>query len=148
MSPTVEREPLVLSTLTTEKKRVFLQAMRDTGGNVSRSAEIVGVSRQNAYQWRDYDRQFALDWDDCLEFGTEHLEEKLYARACEVDTTAAIFLLKARRPDKYRETYKVETEMNVDTDRLAESLMNACLEAARRRAEAQALPAASTPDSE
>ena len=42
---------------------------------------------------------------------------------------------------------RVETESSIDIDRLAESLMNACLEAARRRAEASALPA-STPDSE
>ena len=47
-------------------------------------------------------------------------------------------------------TDKVETETSLsesDIDRLGQSIMNACLEAARRRRQA-ALPAGSTPDSE
>jgi hypothetical protein len=74
--------------------------------------------------------------NDALEAGTEHLEEKLYTRACDVDTTAAIFLLKARRPEKYRENLKVDMESNFsdnDIDRLTQSFMSSLMEAANRR---------------
>lgn len=125
-----------LSALTAEKQRLFLAALEPSGGNVTASAKAAGVTRQNAYQWRETSPEFALEWDNCIEAGTENLEQVAYKRATEVSDTLAIFLLKARRPDKYRENIKLDAEMTLadsDVDRIAQSLMASMLEAAARK---------------
>lgn len=78
-------------------------------------------------EWRQTDAIFARAYNEALEYGTENLEEALYARGLNTDTTAAIFLLKARRPEKYRETVKVETAPT-DSKQLASEIVAALLE--------------------
>lgn len=128
-----------LTALTAERKSIFISKLEETGGNVTQATRAIGLTRQWAYQWRDRDADFAQEWDNALEGGTEHLEERLYVRACDIDTTAAIFLLKARRPEKYREVYKVETEQ-ADPAALAGELFT-LLKAAAERARLASLQA-------
>jgi hypothetical protein len=46
---------------TDEKKSLFLIALKELGGNVTKSCEIAGVSsRQTFYNWMEHDEQFAL----------------------------------------------------------------------------------------
>lgn len=103
------------------KRKKFLDSLVETGGNVSRSCLCAGVSKVAAYAWRNDDRDFATEWDEAVETGTEAMEEEARRRAyrgvdkpvfyqgeeCgtirEYSDTLMIFLLKARKPDKYRE---------------------------------------------
>lgn len=138
---TVEAEPLtaevvpssVAFPLTAERKDVFLTTLITTGGNVSKACRLLNISRQRVFEWRETDKAFDLAWSEALEAGTENLEEIAYRRACTTSDTLAIFLLKARRPNVYRENIKVESEVTVDVDRLAESLAASLYAAVERR---------------
>lgn len=121
-------------TVRTDKKRgEFLAALRDTGGNVSRACELATIQRRTVYDWRDADRDFATAWDEAVEFGTDELEEEARRRAymgvdepvfyqgeeCgairKYSDTLLIFLLKGRRPDKYRERMTIDVN-KLDSD--------------------------------
>lgn len=103
----------------------FLTALA-SAGNVSKAAAHAGVSRQAAYLRRAEDRAFAARWDDAVEQSTDTLEAEAVRRARdgtdrpvyqsgelvghvrEYSDTLLIFLLKARRPQKYRDNARVE----------------------------------------
>lgn len=76
--------------------------------NITGAARAAGISRQHAYLARKTDEDFAMAWDDALESAVDALEGSAYQRALADDTTLTIFLLKAHRPDKYRD--KASTE--------------------------------------
>ena len=100
------------------------------------------LPRARAYEWREADPDFAKAWDDAVERGTDALEDEAVRRAMqgvlkpvyqggkkvgairEYSDTLLIFLLKARRPEKFKE--RIEHGISAE---LAERL-----EAARRRA--------------
>lgn len=122
-----------MRTVRTPKKReAFLSSLRAEAGNVSRACQCAGISRRAAYEWRDADAQFAEAWDDIIEETTEVLEREVYRRAHEgVDEpvfyqgemvgavrkysdTLAMFILKGRRPEKYRENIKQEISGEVE----------------------------------
>jgi hypothetical protein len=107
------------------RKAVFLQALTDTH-QVVEAAAAAEVGRSTVYEWRASDVAFASAWADVLEASTELLEREAFRRAAEgtdkpvyhqgelVDTykefsdVLLMFLLKARRPDVYRESHKLE----------------------------------------
>lgn len=114
-------------TVRTPKKRTaFIESLRETGGNVSRSCEAADMSRVAAYEWRTADPEFAKEWNDAVEFGTDELEEEARRRAyagvdepvfyqgeqCgtvrKYSDTLLIFLLKGRRPETYRDNVRTE----------------------------------------
>lgn len=109
-------------TIRTPKKReAFLAVLRE-GYSVHRACQAAKMSRNAAYQWRGADEQFAADWDAAYEAGTDTLEDALQERATDKDTTAAIFLLKGRRPEKYRERTdsRVSGDVTVNISRFSE----------------------------
>ena len=105
------------------RKRAFLHVLADTV-NVARACRKAGIPRRTVYHWRDADPDFAREWDDALEDGIDLLEAELHRRAFEgvekpvwhkgeqVGTTRcysdalAMFLLKAHRPERYRDNYR------------------------------------------
>lgn len=114
-------------TNTTSKKRwvpKFLTALAEYG-NVSRAALFAGIERSTAYDERHANPEFAAEWERALDLGTSGLEDEAKRRAFEgvtketpiyvrgklmhtkVETeysdTLLIFLLKAHRPEKYRD---------------------------------------------
>lgn len=88
--------------ITNEKKREFIKLLRQNITVIS-AAEAVGVTSKTPYNWYESDDDFAFAWDAAKELQTQDLEKALYNRAMVDDTVAAIFLLKARRPEVYRE---------------------------------------------
>ena len=74
---------------------------------VAEACKAAGIGRRTAYDERQRDEQFALAWADVLEEATEELEQVAVRRAREGSDTLLIFLLKARRPDVYRDNVKV-----------------------------------------
>jgi len=77
-------------------------------GTAKAASEIVGINECTPYEARHRHPEFAKAWDALENETTKLLEETLYQQALNGDTTAAIFMLKARRPSKYRESFKVE----------------------------------------
>ena len=85
-----------------EDRQAFLTALA-AGQSVTAAAEAAGIDRKTAYRWRDAQPDFAASWEDALEDGTDHLEDEALRRAFAGSDLLLIFLLKARRPKKYRE---------------------------------------------
>ena len=92
-----------MKTIRTPEKRAKFLAELAAGMSVGAACRSARISRTPAYAWRNDDAEFAAAWDSAIEEGTDELEDVLFKRASGADTTAAIFLLKARRPNKYRE---------------------------------------------
>lgn len=103
----------------TEKSRqTFIEALTSTG-NVSHAASVVGCNKTTVYNHRKSDPEFAAEWEEALEAGTEALEQEARRRAMgweeerwtkdgshtvhKHSDLLLIFLLKARRPEVYRD---------------------------------------------
>lgn len=97
--------------------------------NVSRACLEANLPRMTAYQWRARDEEFARMWDEALERGTDALEDEAIRRAHEgtlkpvyqggkkvgdvreFSDTLMIFMLKARRPDRFKDRAVVEHDI-------------------------------------
>lgn len=100
----------------------FLLSLSECG-NVTQAAKDAGIARLTAYRHRDRDPRFADAWDDAIEEAVDRLEAEARRRAIEgVDEpvfykgkpvgrvkkysdTLMIFLLKAHRPEKFRDNF-------------------------------------------
>lgn len=106
---------------TPKKEAAFLEALSINGGNVARACARARFSRNAAYQWRADKPEFAAKWDRAVEIGTDALEDEALRRAhdgterpvfqkgvCvghvrEYSDTLLIFMLKARRPERFKD---------------------------------------------
>lgn len=97
-------------------------------GNVKLACEAAEVHRSTPYDARGSDEAFAAAWDEAEQDSADLLEEEARRRAVEgtskpllyqgeivttvqeYSDTLLIFLLKARRPEKFRETHHVTGE--------------------------------------
>ena len=86
----------------------FLSLLESTF-SVSAAASGAGIDRRTAYRHKDSDPEFSARWESALANAIDSLEEAAYKRAREMSDTLAIFLLKTRRPDLYRDRQDVTT---------------------------------------
>ena len=87
----------------------FLARLRESG-NVRASCDAAGVPRRTAYNWRGQWATFAKAWDDALDDAVDILEATAWKRAVkEQSDRLLMFLLKAHRPEKYKD--RVEQEL-------------------------------------
>ncbi len=94
----------------------FLDGLR-MHGIVTRAAQDAGIDRDSAYYERQRDPLFAQEWADALDRGVDMLEDVAKQRAYDGSDTLLIFLLKAHRPQKYRDTLRTVT-LNLNPDDL------------------------------
>jgi hypothetical protein len=108
------------SALRSRKKRLFLKALSETG-NVSEAARKARIARSHAYQIRRQDSAFAEAWDDALDSAVDLLEAEARNRAVDgieqprfhqgkicgtvrkYSDSLLMFLLRAHRPETFRE---------------------------------------------
>jgi Bacteriophage Sf6, terminase small subunit-like len=111
-------------------KEKFIGAFCELG-NVKAACKRAGITRRKTvYDWREDDADFATAWAEAEMVATETLEAEAWRRATrgvrnttgvyfrgeeiarhvkvEYSDTLLIFLLKARAPEKYRETVRQE----------------------------------------
>jgi len=106
-------------------QEIFLEKLAKLS-NVSAAARAAKITREYAYQYRYENEDFAKAWQDALSEATENAEGELYRRAVHgtlepvyqsgekagsirrYSDTLLIFLLKAHRPEKYREITRSE----------------------------------------
>lgn len=125
--------------LTTRKARrdwktPFLAALR-TSLDVGKAAKAAHISRQNVYETRKDDPEFAKQWDDAINEALDKAEGELFRRAVkgvkkpvtvagkrvdvtEFSDTLLQFLLKTHRPEKYRETTR-NLNLNLTPEQVA-----------------------------
>ncbi|MEM8799892.1 MAG: LysR family transcriptional regulator, partial [Pseudomonadota bacterium] len=119
--------------MNSKQRLAFLRALA-TSGNVTRAAREAGVSRSRAYTERRRNARFARLWGDAVSKALDRLEDEMMSRAiegvdkpmfyagkpCGVVTSYSdslgMFLLKARRPERYGD--KVSTD-NADSGNYA-----------------------------
>ncbi len=109
------------------------------GYTVSAAAEMTGFARRTWYVHRDNDPEFAAAWDEACDQGADYLEDEARRRAVdgtdkpvyhqgqmvgtirEYSDTLLIFLLKGRRPERFRDNFKVEVSGQIEiADQLRE----------------------------
>ena len=121
--------------VTPKKREAFLANLAEYG-NISLAARAAGVLRRTPYDWRDRDPVFAAEWDDALEHACDLLEAEARRRALEgcdkpvfyqgeqcgvireYSDTLAIVLLKAHRPEKFRENIKQDIDIKAEIKRI------------------------------
>ena len=86
----------------------FLTLLESTF-SVAAAASGAGIDRGTAYKRREAHPEFRAKWETALSNAIDGLEEAAYKRAREMSDTLAIFLLKTRRPDLYRDRQDVTT---------------------------------------
>ncbi|GHF18089.1 hypothetical protein GCM10017044_10750 [Kordiimonas sediminis] len=107
-------------------KNRFLKCL-ERGGSVAAAAKAAGVARSTCYDWRQRDAMFSREWERAVETGTDALEDEAVRRSYEgVDKPVfrgseiighvreysdamLMFLLKARRPETFRDSKKSKT---------------------------------------
>jgi hypothetical protein len=105
----------------------FLKVLVENNGHVANACKAVKIGRTTAYEWRDEDPEFADQWDNIVEAALDDLEFEARRRAyegvqkpifyqgvecgsiTEYSDSLLMFILKAGRPEKYRERYEVKT---------------------------------------
>jgi hypothetical protein len=117
-------------------KQAFLESYAQWS-NISAACRASGVARQNVYDWQEHDENFARAFKIAESAATERLEREAWRRAIEgspyertsywhgepVGTDKKIeysdqllmLLLRARKPETYRETTNVNVTQVVKT---------------------------------
>lgn len=122
-----------------KKEAAFLEAIAQ-GFSVTKACIISGLPRRTAYNHRKNVPVFAELWDDAIEAGTDRVEDEALRRAVEgthdpvfyqgeqVGTITRysdgllVTLLKARRPEKYKDRQVHEHAGAVNIEGLRDSL--------------------------
>ena len=133
----------------------LLKALAETG-NITDACRRAGITRDTFYRHRHEDPAFAAAAADALEVAVDNLELEArrraekgcekpvfykgreIARITEYSDTLLIFLLKAHRPEKYRERYDVSHGGELAIHPVIETIV-------RTREEARALSALPPP---
>jgi hypothetical protein len=103
----------------------FLESLR-MHGVITAACLDAGIERDTAYKARERDSDFAERWQDALDQACDLLEFHAKKRALESSDTLMIFLLKAHRPEKYRD--RVEVNLKVKPSKPLDQMTNAELE--------------------
>lgn len=96
-----------VTAVTAEKKATILEALSNHP-SYARAARKVRITRMTLWRWRRDDSAFAAECEQARELGMEALEDALIERGEKHDTTAAIFMLKGWKPDRYQEKRAVD----------------------------------------
>ena len=108
---------------TAKVRAAFLAGLED-GMTIAAASKAAGAGRRTMYDWREADTDFAAAWDDAYETGTDVLEDEAKRRAADgveepvfyqgekvatvrkYSDTLLIFMLKGRRPEKFKDRHE------------------------------------------
>lgn len=102
---TAQREACVPGTFTTLKKDQFL-TLYSRGGSVRAVAKAVGVSTVTVFNHARNDPEFRDKYHQAMESNTDALEDVLHEMALQGNVAAVFGILKARRPERWRDNYQ------------------------------------------
>lgn len=121
---------------TFKRRKLFLDQL-EMGASVSFAASAADGSVSAFKNWRNADPNFASDWDEAIEAGTDFLEDAAMQRGLRKSDALAMFFLKARRPDKYDRGSKLELSGGINVEGSKAKLLN---KIARLQAQRGVLP--------
>lgn len=91
---------------------ILLEGWARDGLTDEQIAKNMGISSKTLYEWKNKYSEICKSLKKGKEVADYQVENALFTSALEGNTTAQIFWLKNRRPDKWRDKQKEE----VDTD--------------------------------
>lgn len=100
---------------TPEQWNTFCALLEDSG-NVSLSARGAGIGRSTVYEAIQNDDSIRERVEDARETAIERLEHEARRRAMNGSDLLLIFLLKALKPEMYRDTYRMRVDADKPTD--------------------------------
>ena len=118
------------------KKRAFLSAFSRCG-SISAAAKRAKIDRRTHYNWLKEDPWYVEAYKQSVQQAGDALEDKLNELAHDGNVTAAIFLLKGLRPNKYRERSQVDVKWSGRLEDLSEEQLDQLIEQFAALAEAQ-----------
>lgn len=117
----------------------FIEALRNSG-NVRAACQAASISRTNAYKARNNDPKFRAAWDEAIEDAIDTLEAVAWQRARGgLSDQVLMMLLRAHRPQLYRERVQVEVTREQDIEVVMRARNVTREEAERAVAEAERL---------
>lgn len=99
-----------------EWRPLFLASLREDGC-VRYACTAAKISRVTAYEHKETDPEFAGQWEISLQEAIESLEREAARRAKKSSDVLLIFLLKAHRPEKYRDKVALSDAVNAEIER-------------------------------
>jgi len=99
----------------------FIEVFAATG-NVRLAATAAGVSRDAPYKRAQADQAFGAAWLRAREDAVDGLEAECRRRALNGSDALLTFLLRAERPDKYRDRVDVRLDLRHEAARIATRL--------------------------
>lgn len=114
----------------------FLEVIRATG-NVRLAADSAGIDRSTPYVRARRDPVFAEAWAAAEQDAIDVLEAEARRRALTASDALLMFLLRAHRPERYRESVDVQVAIRRQAEALAKRLgvpIDEVLEHVERRA--------------
>lgn len=88
------------------QKNRFLRAV-ERFGTLTAGCKAARVSPHTVYEWREQDIEFTIREHEARERCADELEAVVLKRAKKRSDILAIFLLKAMRPERFRERYEI-----------------------------------------
>ena len=111
-------------------KPKMIEALKQSRGNVSSSADAVGIAPVTHYEWMKDDEEYRKAVEEIKERTIDHVESKLQELIDNGDTTATLFYLKTQgRKRGYVETErkeiggKIGIDTNVEVNKLPKELL-------------------------
>ena len=114
----------------------FLEVIRSTA-NVRLAAHEAGIDRSTPYRRAERDPAFAEAWAEASDDAIDLLEGEARRRALAGSDALLMFLLRAHRPERFRESLDVRVELRREAEQVAAKTgrsVEEVLEAAERRA--------------
>jgi hypothetical protein len=105
------------------KRKAFLDAL-ELGESETKAAMRAGGNIGQFRAWKNSDPDFAADWNDALEAGTDYLEDVATERAVEKSDALMLHMLKVRRPDKHDRANKLELSGGINVEGSKTKLLN------------------------
>jgi hypothetical protein len=124
----------------TEIARAKFLAQLAQSGNVTESCQISGLPRATAYDWRREDQGFAQQWDAAMDRGADAMEDECRRRAMAGSDALMVFMMRALKPEKYREKAALDVTMRTAADYRNMSVVEIRARLAELRAEQDDLP--------
>ena len=88
------------STKTNNNKKIFIQALAEHRGIVTKACKATGISRTQVYKWRDEDPTFIDQINEVQQIVLDFAEDKLFEHIENDNVASLLFFLKCRGKER------------------------------------------------
>jgi hypothetical protein len=110
----------------TEEGLLLIEGWARDGLTDEQIAHNMGITAKTLYEWKNKYSKISKSLKKTKEVVDRQVENALFKKACEGDTTAMIFWLKNRRPNDWRD--KRETQLSGNVQSVPDRIVFVCAE--------------------